>query len=195
MDARTLIVRGLLAAIGAAAASAANASCFGPPAHSGCGQRPESPRDWHVHMGGASVHSSETNAPGRRWNERHSGFGAELRVPGLPWHGVDRTHPWRTTYTFGTFADSRSVQSYYTGTAVSHPLMRIGNMQLDGGAGAFLFYRSRSWSGRMALTPAVLPVLSLTDRHGGAGLNLTWRPPGFGGPGTVFLQVTRPLQP
>ena len=45
----------------------------------------------------------------------------------------------------------------------------------------------------MTWAPAVLPVLSMTERSGSLGFNLIWRPPGFDGPGTVLLQLTRPF--
>ncbi len=193
MFCRTSIVRGLAGALGLAAACGAQAACFDLPGSAACRWAAAGGGAWHVHMGGASIHSSETKAPGREWNERHEGVGAELRRKGLPWRDADPLESWQTRYAFGTFVDSRNIPSYYTGTVVAHELARMGGLRLDGGAGAFLFYRSASWSGRMQLAPAVLPVLSMTDSQGGVGLNLIWRPPGFDGPATIFLQITRPL--
>jgi hypothetical protein len=150
--------------------------------------------EWHLHLGGASVHAKETQAPGRKWNERHAGFGLESRTPGLPWRDRLAGDRWQTSYSLGTFADSRNVRSMYTGAAFTHQVLKIGSMRLDAGAGAFLFYKSKSWNGNMALMPGILPVLSYSDRNAPYGFNIIWRPPEGDASGTLFMQITHRFQ-
>ncbi|WP_332813515.1 hypothetical protein [Ramlibacter sp.] len=179
--------------VAAAAAPAAAADCLDPVARATrvmCGAWLQPAGEWHLHLGGASIHDTPTRAPGRVWNEQHPGVGFEVRLRGLPWRSSISGDPWQTSYTLGSFSDSRRAWSLYGGSAFTREVMRIGATRVDAGAGVFMFYRSRSWSGRMAWVPAVMPVMSITDPNGPVGFNVLWRPPGFDGPSTFFFQIT-----
>lgn len=137
------------------------------------------------------MHGEPTKAPGRQWNERNGGIGLESRMRGVPWRDQIAGDPWQTNYSVGGFTDSRNKRSFYAGAAVMHELFRFEGVRVDAGAGAFLFYKSVSWKGDMALMPGILPVLTYTDRNAPYGFNMIWRPPESGGRGTLFMQITQ----
>jgi hypothetical protein len=145
------------------------------------------PRDdnWFMTLGGVSSHARETLAPGREWNERHSGLGLERRMQGVPWN-KDADRDWQARYTFGTLEDSRNYLGGYAGMGLMREVAYYGPLRLQAGAYATLYYRSTSWNGTMRVVPAILPALSLTEHRSGVGLNMVWVPPGrWGGRDTV----------
>jgi hypothetical protein len=193
-------VGAVIAALGAATFGQAAETCDAPKPSTGsrpmeCGLLPTHRQELRLNLGGVSAHSHDTAASGHHWNETHPGIGVELRTDGLPWAEPKVNDPWQTSYVVGAFTDSRDVWSGYAGSAVTHQLATWGRTRLDVGAGAFVFYRSDSWSGHRRWTPALLPVATFTDLEGPLGFNILWRPPGTGGPATLFLQITYRIWP
>jgi hypothetical protein len=158
-----------------------------------CARNPDPREEWRLNLGGVSHHATDTAAPGHHWNQVNPGLGIELRQAGVPL--TDAGDQWRTIATAGLFTDSRDYRSAYAGVAATYELATLGRTRIDGGAGAFMFYRSRSWDGGRQWSPAVLPVLNFTDVQTGLGFELIWRPPHTDGPATLYVQVTLRLGP
>lgn len=148
---------------------------------------------WHVTLGGFSHHARETFAPGREWQEKHSGLGLQQRLMGLPW-SPGAGNEWRSRISFGTLEDSRGYLGSYGGLSVLRELTHFGPLRLEGGANAAMHYRSASWSGRMHVVPVLMPTLSLTEYRSGFGVDLSWVPPvrvgSSGGVSTLLLQLS-----
>lgn len=141
---------------------------------------------WFVQTGGASHHFEQTRAPGRSWNETHPGLGIERRKA----DDLD----WSVRYTGGVMQDSRFVWGGYAGAAYLREWSRGKDFQLGVGAGAYAFYRSVSWDGRMALIPGVLPTMSLGLMDNRVGVNLLYVPKvsayGQAMPPVIYGQLT-----
>ncbi|BAP87792.1 uncharacterized protein E1O_06610 [Burkholderiales bacterium GJ-E10] len=78
--------------------------------------------------------------------------------------------------------DSLGVESLMTGVGREWPVARAGSIEIDGGAVAGLWWRSRvagTWNQdiRREVVPFVLPALSLQEKHTGLGLNIALAPP------------------
>jgi hypothetical protein len=120
--------------------------------------------EWFVHTGGLSHHFQQTRAANHQWREQHPGLGIERRV-------TDE-NDWSVRTAGGFMQDSRGFWGGYGGVGYMHR-WRLGRAaELGAGAGAYAFYRSVSWSGRMALVPAVLPTASVGLIDNTVGLNL-----------------------
>ena len=143
------------------------------------------PVEWFVQTGGVSHHFSETQAPGRRWNEQHPGLGLERRA-------ID-DEGWQVRWTGGVMQDSRSIWGGYAGAAYLRRWHADGGAEISAGAGTYAFYRSTSWSGKMTVVPAVLPTASIGLLQNRVGLNVTFVPklPGVrdGMPAVVLAQL------
>lgn len=165
----------------------------GAPDGTACEGDPDPREEWRLNLGGVSHHAHDTAAQGRHWRQVNPGLGIEWRQAGVPM--TDAGDQWHTIATAGFFTDSRDYRSAYAGVAATYELARLGRTRIDGGAGAFLFRRSRSWDGRMRWSPAVLPVLNITDARTGLGFEIIWRPPHTDGPSTLYLQITFRIGP
>jgi hypothetical protein len=126
------------------------------------------PAEWFLQTGSVSHHFSETQAPGRRWNEQHPGLGLERRA-------ID-DDGWQVRWTGGVMQDSRSFWGGYAGAAYMSRWRIGGGQEISAGAGAYAFYRSTSWSGRMTVVPAVLPTVSIGLLENRLGMNFTFVP-------------------
>lgn len=147
--------------------------------------------EWYGSLSGTSWHSHDTRAPGQSWNEENLGAGFERRVNGLPWdQGAAR---WQSWYSLNSLTDSRNQAGGYAGVSFMRELAHMGTFRVYGGVGTHLFYRSKTWAGQMALVPAVLPALSITERRTGLGVNFVIRPEfrgEQGAPSTILMQLT-----
>jgi hypothetical protein len=182
--------------IGFMAAACCATNCWGQACASeggACASNPNPREEWRLNLGGVSRHASDTAAQGHHWNQVNPGLGIERRLSGVPM--TDAGDQWHTIATAGFLIDSRDYRSAYAGVAATYELATLGRTRIDGGAGAFLFYRSRSWDGRRQWSPAVLPVLDLTDVRTGLGFEFIWRPPHTDGPATLYLQFTFRIGP
>jgi hypothetical protein len=125
---------------------------------------------WYLQTAGLSRHGSSTQAPGRTWNEVHPGLGLEHR------RVAEADPDWSTRHAGGIMQDSRAIWGGYAGAGAMR-IWRLGPVAEVGlGAGAYLFYRSVSWSGRRALVPAILPTLTVGGPDSPVGLNLLYAP-------------------
>lgn len=144
---------------------------------------------WYLHTGGVSRHMEQTSAPGREWNESHPGLGLERRATD--------GDGWSRRQTMGIMQDSRNFWGGYAGLAAMREWRFSKTAEVSLGAGAYVFYRSMSWSGKMGLVPAVLPTASITIPKTSAGLNLLYVPKlsafGKAMPSVAYLQLTVPL--
>ncbi len=119
---------------------------------------------WHMHTGGLSHHFVSTGASNREWNQNHPGVGLEYRPrPQADWGG---------RWTMGVMRDSRNVPGGYAGAAYVRQFNRNGDFNASIGLGAYLFYRSESWDGRMTVVPAILPTVSFGLFKNRVGVNL-----------------------
>ncbi len=118
---------------------------------------------WHMHTGGLSHHFVDTGASDRQWNQSHPGVGLEYRArPDSDWSG---------RWTLGVMRDSRNIPGGYAGGAYVRQFNRHGDFNASVGLGAYLFYRSQSWDGRMTVVPAILPTLSFGLFENRVGVN------------------------
>lgn len=124
---------------------------------------------WYVNTGGFSHHFEPTQAANRQWNETHPGLGLERR-------DIDPDSNWHTSWSAGLMRDSRSFWGGYAGAAYSRHWHWNRSIQTSLGIGAFAFYRSVSWSGERALTPALLPMASIGSVDGRLGFNVVYVP-------------------
>lgn len=125
------------------------------------------PQQWYLLTGGVSHHFEDTQARNRTWREQHPGLGLERRNVG---------EDWNLRLAGGLTQDSRSFWGGYAGAAYMRQWKRYGVGEVGLGVGAYAFYRSVSWSGKMALIPALLPTASL-ELNGGLGFNVIYVPP------------------
>jgi hypothetical protein len=123
--------------------------------------------EWRLQLGGVSHHFQPTQAVGREWREQHPGLGLERRVQ------LDR---WSLNSAGGILQDSRGFWGGYLGAAYMRTWRAPGNIELAAGAGAYGFYRSTSWNGKMALIPGVLPTASVFFPSANMGLNFIYVP-------------------
>lgn len=124
--------------------------------------------EWFVHTGGVSRHFEETRAANQQWRDQHPGIGLERRV-------TDE-NGWSIRSAGGLMQDSRGFWSGYGGVGYLHRWRLGRTAEFGAGAGAYAFYRSVSWSGRMALVPAVLPTASVGLLDNTVGLNVVYVP-------------------
>lgn len=123
---------------------------------------------WFVQTAGVSHHFEPSQAKGRTWNESHPGLGVERR------ESTDGV--WSLRYTAGVMQDSRSFWSGYAGAAELREWRWGRNLQIGAGAGVYLFYRSVSWDGTMAVVPALLPTVSIGLVENRAAINFLYVP-------------------
>lgn len=128
--------------------------------------------------------------PGRKYNERNWGLGVQLeRNLDGAWAG------WVGKTAFGAMKDSLNEMGAYAGHTWQKRLVETSDLTLDAGGGAFLFYRTLAFNGPHVLVPAVLPVLSATQKNWGIGFNLVAVPrvklPDGTMPGVVYAQFTK----
>lgn len=145
--------------------------------------------EWLLHTGGVSRHMEQTEARGRVWNEQHPGFGIERRVAD--------DEGWSRRQTLGLMQDSRNFWGGYAGVATMRQWNFGKTAEVSLGAGAYVFYRSMSWSGKMGLVPGVLPTLSITLPSTRTGINVLYVPKiqayGKSMPSVVYAQLTVPI--
>jgi len=137
-----------------------------------CGTVAAQSTEWFMHAGGISHHFQPTQAPGHAWQDQHAGLGLERRSEAFG----DSRGDWRLSAAGGVLQDSRAFWGGYGGMAWLHEWRRSGLADLGLGVGAYGFYRSVSWSGRMALVPALLPMASLQFPAAAMGLDLVYVP-------------------
>lgn len=125
--------------------------------------------EWYVQVGGISHHFQPTKAAGRQWQEQHPGLGLERRTT------LD--NGWSLRSAAGAMQDSRGFWSGYAGAAYLRTWRWPGVAEAGAGLGAYAFYRSTSWSGRMSLVPGVLPTASITFPESNLGLTFVYVPP------------------
>ncbi len=124
--------------------------------------------EWFVHTGGVTHHFQETQAANQQWRQQHPGFGLERRV-------TDDAG-WSIRSTGGVMQDSRGFWGGYSGVGYLHRWRSGRAAEFSAGAGAYALYRSVSWSGKMAVIPAVLPTASVGLLDNSVGLNLVYTP-------------------
>lgn len=122
---------------------------------------------WYLMTGGVSHHFQDTQAPNRTWREEHPGLGLERRTA---------DDDWTIRVAGGLLQDSRNFWGGYTGAAYMRQWKYHGLGEAGLGVGAYAFYRSVSWSGKMALVPAILPTASF-EASNGVGFNMIYVPP------------------
>ncbi len=122
---------------------------------------------WHLQVGGISHHFDETRAVGRRWQEQHPGLGLERRV---------QDGAWSQHAAGGVMQDSRGFWGGYAGASYLYNKRWSGALDTGIGMGAYAFYRSTSWNGRMALVPGILPMASVGIPGTDMGLNIIYVP-------------------
>ncbi len=127
---------------------------------------------WSMHAGGVSHHFQPTRAPGHEWQEQHAGLGLERRAS----VSDDGRSDWSLSTAGGLMQDSRGFWGGYAGAGYLWHWRRYGQIDLGLGGGAYLFYRSVSWSGRMAVVPGLLPLASAHFPASGISLNLIYVP-------------------
>jgi Antimicrobial peptide resistance and lipid A acylation protein PagP len=124
--------------------------------------------EWHMHTGGVSHHFQETKAAGRQWQEQHPGVGIERRVT--------YDDGWSLRASLGTMQDSRGFWGGYTGAAYLRSWTLPGRLEAGVGLGAYGFYRSTSWKGKMGMVPGVLPTASISIPSSNLGFNFLYVP-------------------
>lgn len=141
-----------------------------------------------LQLPGMSHHFEEPKEPGRRWNENNTGIGLEWRSP-------VGTNGWTNKTTVGLMRDSHGKWGGYGGYAWQYRLVDGASWQLDAGAGAFLFYRTVKFDGKLKLVPGVLPVLSIEHKPSGYGMNVLFVPNvkigNYDMPAVLYAQFTK----
>ena len=122
---------------------------------------------WHLQVGGISHHFEETKAVGRRWQEQHPGLGLERRI---------QDGAWSQHAAGGVLQDSRGFWGGYAGASYLYNKRWSGVLDTGIGMGAYAFYRSTSWNGKMGLVPGILPMASLTIPGSDVGFNFIYVP-------------------
>lgn len=128
----------------------------------------EDAAQWYFQTGGVSHHFQDTQASNREWRENHPGLGFERRGGG--------DEDWNLRWTGGVMQDSRNYWGGYAGAAYLRTWRWTGVAEAGLGLGTYAFYRSVSWSGKMAVVPGILPTASLGLMDNRIGLNLIYVP-------------------
>lgn len=123
---------------------------------------------WYLQAGGVSHHFQPTQAPNREWREEHPGLGLEHRAAGHD--------DWNLRWAGGVMQDSRSYWGGYAGVAYLRQWRWSGVAEAALGLGAYGFYRSVSWSGKMSVMPALLPTASIGLLDSQIGVNFVYVP-------------------
>ena len=110
----------------------------------------------------------ETQASKHQWREEHPGLGLERRAA----DGED----WNLRWAGGIMQDSRNYWGGYAGAAYVRQWRWTGVAEAGLGVGAYSFYRSVNWSGKMAVVPGVLPTASIGLLDNQVGLNFIYVP-------------------
>lgn len=145
----------------------AAALCAAGLGASGAALAEQDPR-WYFQTGGVSHHFQDTQAADRQWRENHPGLGFERRAAG--------EDDWNLRWTGGVMQDSRNYWGGYAGAAYLRTWRWTGVAEAGLGLGTYAFYRSVSWSGKMAVVPGILPTASLGLMDNRIGLNLIYVP-------------------
>jgi Antimicrobial peptide resistance and lipid A acylation protein PagP len=124
--------------------------------------------EWYLHTGGVSHHFQDTQATKHQWREEHPGLGLERRAA----DGED----WNLRWAGGIMQDSRNYWGGYAGAAYVRQWRWTGVAEAGLGVGAYSFYRSVNWSGKMAVVPGVLPTASVGLLDNQVGLNFIYVP-------------------
>lgn len=135
-----------------------------------CGAAAAEERAWYLHAGGLSHHSSQTQAPGRTWQERHASLGLERRF--------ERADDFENRMAIGLMQDSRGFWGGYAGTTLMRTWKFGRTAEVALGGGAYAFYRSVTWKGDgdRTIVPALLPTASIGLFDNRLGLNIIYVP-------------------
>jgi hypothetical protein len=143
---------------------------------------------WAVQLSGASHHFEDPEQAGRKWSEINPGLGVERTTPMSGYFDG-----WRQRDMGGELRDSIGKWGLYAGVVWQKRLLE-GNVEVDAGAGPFVFWRALRFDDKRVLFAAPVPVLSLRHVPSGIGLNMTVVPHFKTSAGTmpsfVFAQAT-----
>jgi hypothetical protein len=126
----------------------------------------------------------------RDFNEQNWGIGVQLeRALTGDWS------QWVSKTSFGVMKDSLNAMGAYAGHTWQKRVIDGDTYSADIGGGAFLFYRTLRFDGPHLLVPGVLPVLSVTHKTWGLGINLVAVPriklSGGTMPNVIYAQFTK----
>jgi hypothetical protein len=126
----------------------------------------------------------------REFNEQNWGIGVQLERP----LSGDWTQ-WVSKTSFGVMKDSLNAMGAYAGHTWQKRVVDGDTFTADLGGGAFLFYRTLRFDGPHLLVPGVLPVLSVTHKSWGLGINVVAVPrvkvSGGTMPNVIYAQFTK----
>jgi hypothetical protein len=127
---------------------------------------------------------------GRSYNEKNWGIGLQLNRP-----LTGDWDQWVGKASFGAMKDSLDAMGVYAGYTWQRRMLDTENYTVELGGGAFLFYRTLRFDGPHVLVPGVLPVLSITHKPWGLGLNVVAVPrchvAGGTMPNVIYGQFTK----
>jgi hypothetical protein len=126
----------------------------------------------------------------REFNEQNWGIGVQLeRALTGDWS------QWVSKTSFGVMKDSLNAMGAYAGHTWQKRVIDGDTYTADIGGGAFLFYRTLRFDGPHVLVPGVLPVLSVTHKTWGLGVNVVAVPrvklSGGTMPNVIYAQFTK----
>jgi len=138
----------------------------------------------------APVDSHGNMIPDREFNEQNWGIGVQLeRALTGDWS------QWVGKASFGVMKDSLNAMGVYAGHTWQKRVIDGDTYTADIGGGAFLFYRTLRFDGPHVLVPGALPVLSVTHKAWGLGINVVAVPrvklSGGTMPNVIYAQFTK----
>lgn len=201
-----MLVCGLMAACGAVCAQAEPSIMITAAADSGANDArdaatppwPEPVPKLTIQLPGMSHHFDPPvdehgqEIPGREFNERNWGIGVQIeRLLGGDWSG------WVSKSSLGVMKDSLDAMGAYAGQTWQKRLLDGETYNVDLGGGVFVFYRTLQFDGPHQWVPGALPVLSVTHKAWGLGMNMVVVPrvklSGGTLPNVIYAQFTKSL--
>jgi hypothetical protein len=138
----------------------------------------------------APVDSRGNEIQDREFNEQNWGIGVQLER-----NLTGDWSQWVSKTSFGVMKDSLNAMGAYAGHTWQKRVIDGDTYTADIGGGAFLFYRTLRFDGPHVLVPGVLPVLSVTHKGWGLGVNVVAVPrvklSGGTMPNVIYAQFTK----